>query len=245
MLSLNILFPVFNEEKRLRKGIEVTCRYLEEHFQCPYLLTIIDNGSTDLTEEISHCLCTQYNYVRYIKTLEKGVGIAFRTGIETNSADIVGYMDIDLSTDLSHLSDMYEIFCKQPEVEIVNASRWNKKSDTQGRKWYRNFTSHGWVFVLKWAFGIKATDAICGFKFFRKETVEMLVKEAQPDNGWFYVIELLIRAERKNTLIYELPVHWVDDYNTTVHVKRLVVYYLKKIFHLKKVLRKEQNKYAA
>lgn len=241
MLSLNILFPVLNEEKRIKKGIETTCSYLEKHFQCSYCVTIIDNGSTDQTESLARELCKRYPYIHYIKTKEKGVGIAFQTGVRQNQADLVGYMDIDLSTDICHLTDMYEIFSSQPEIEMVNASRWNKRSNTEGRKWYRNLTSHGLVFLLKCFFGIKSTDAICGFKFFRKPTVDLLVQETEPDNGWFYVIEMLIRAERRGTRIYELPVHWTDDYNTTVHVKKLILYYLKKMLHLKKVFREERR----
>lgn len=241
MLSLNILFPVLNEEKRLEKGVKTTCQYLEEHFHCTYNITIIDNGSTDKTEEIGRQLSAQYSYVHYIKTSQKGVGIAFRKGISTNKADLVGYMDIDLSTDISHLTDMYHIFQKYPNVQIVNASRLNKKSNTQGRKWYRNITSYGLAFILKLVFHMKATDAICGFKFFRKATAEMLVRETLPDNGWFYIIELLIRAEKKRTLIYELPVHWVDDYNTTVNVKNLIIYYIRRIVRLKKTFHEEQK----
>lgn len=243
MLSLNILFPVLNEERRIQKGIETTCMYLEKHFQCQYQVTIVDNGSTDRTESISRELCKKYPCVRYIKTEERGVGVAFRTGVSQNWADLVGYMDIDLSTDISHLSDMYEIFSGRPEIEIVNASRLNRASDTRGRKWYRNLTSHGLVLLLKFLFGIKATDAICGFKFFRRETAELLARETTPDNGWFYVIELLIRAERKGIRIYELPVRWTDDYDTTVHVKRLVIYYLKRMLHLKRVFREEQRRH--
>jgi len=243
MLSLNILFPVLNEERRLLNGIETTCRYMQEHFICNYTLTIIDNGSTDKTEEISQKLCDKYSFVHYIKTNQKGVGIAFKTGIEKNDADIVGYMDIDLSTDIRHLSDMYSVFSTKEDIEIVNASRLNKRSNTQGRKWYRNITSHGLAFLIRTIFHTKATDVICGFKFFRKNTAERLINETIPDNGWFYIIELLIRAERDNISIYELPVTWVDDYDTTVHVKKLVIYYLKKIYALKKQLNHDKRQF--
>lgn len=241
MLSVNILFPVLNEEKRLERGIERTCRYMQEHFHCEYMLTIVDNGSEDRTAAISRRLCEKYPYVSYIKTMEKGVGTAVREGVRQNRADIVGYMDIDLSTDLSHLSDMYGIFETREDIEIVNASRLNRESDTTGRKWYRNLTSHGLAFLVRTVFGVSATDVICGFKFFRKEAIRELMEETAVDNGWFYIIEMLIRAERRGMGIFELPVVWADDYNTTVHVKKLVPYYLKRIFRLKKTLMLEDR----
>lgn len=236
MLSVNILFPVLNEERRLERGIERTCRYLQEHFEGGYELTIVDNGSTDRTEEISLGLCKKYPYVSYIKTKERGVGAAFREGVRRNRTDIVGYMDIDLSTDIRHLRDMYHIFETREEVEIVNASRLNRRSKTSGRKWYRNVTSYGFAFLVRLVFGIQATDIICGFKFFRKDAVEKLIQKARIDNGWFYIVELLVRAEYDGMDIYELPVRWKDDYDTKVHVGKLVVYYLKRIWRLKRDL---------
>lgn len=236
MLSVNILFPVLNEERRLERGVEQTCRYMQGHFEGGYTLTIVDNGSTDRTAEISRELCEKYPCVSYIRTPEKGVGTAIREGVRQNRADIVGYMDIDLSTNISHISDMYRIFETREDVEIVNASRLNKDSNTVGRKWYRNITSHGLAFLVRTVFGVSATDVICGFKFFRKEAIAKLMEEAADDNGWFYLIELLVRAERRGMVVCELPVVWMDDYDTTVHVKKLIIYYLRQIAGLKKRL---------
>ena len=87
---------------------------------------------------------------------------------------------------------------------------------------------------------MKATDAICGFKFFRKQAIEKLISSFNSnEKGWFYVIELLLRAERSNLSIFELPVKWEDDYNTTVHVWKLIKNYMRNIFILRKKLKKE------
>ena len=83
---------------------------------------------------------------------ERGVGVAFRKGISLNESDIVGYMDIDLSTDLKYLSKTIEAFQERPELQYVNGTRFSKESDTQGRKWYRKITSMGLVFLLKTIF---------------------------------------------------------------------------------------------
>lgn len=238
--NLNILFPVYNEELRLKNGIEKTVTYLSQ-IEIPYLLTIVDNASTDNTENISRDLCAKFpENVRYIRIKDKGVGAAFRAGVSENQSNIVGYMDVDLSTDLCHLSEMYHLLCSDNAVDIVNASRWNRKSKTSGRKFYRNITSIGLVFVLKIFFKMRASDAICGFKFFRKEVAEKLISEAGNEtNGWFYLIELLIRAERNNLKIVELPVNWIDDSkNTTVRTFSLICEYLHQILSLKKRLNK-------
>ena len=235
-MTLNILLPVYNEEKRLRRGVELTQEFLNQCANFEYKLTIVDNGSTDTTKQIAEELCEQSNgQVEYIRITEKGVGAAFRAGIVKNTCDIVGYMDIDLSTDIKHIPQMITIFENDSTVDMVNASRWNRESDTSGRKFYRNITSIGLVLILKLALHMKASDAICGFKFFRKHSIEKLMTYAEPQNGWFYLIELLILAEKHSFKIVELPVKWQDDaQNTTVKTGALIKEYLRQIIALKK-----------
>ena len=108
-----------------------------------------------------------------------------------------------MSTDIRHLKKVVRLFQTDADIGMVNGSRWSRRSDTQGRKWYRNLTSHGLTVLLKLCLGMKASDAICGFKFYRKDVARHLVQKAgEEENGWFYIIELLLRAERDNVPIY-------------------------------------------
>ena len=238
-MFLNILLPVYNEEKRLQHGVIGTIDYLQSIGFSDYIVTIVDNGSTDKTSVIAKELEKTYDNVNYLQLSEQGVGVAFKKGVEHNDCEIVGYMDIDLSTDVHHLKDVITIFKSHPEIDMINGSRLNKKSDTNGRKWYRNITSHGLTFMLKIFLKLKASDSICGFKFFRKEVIEKLITQTSHNNGWFYVIEILLRAEKQNYTIYEMPVRWTDDYNTTVHVFKLIRNYVSNIFRLRKLFKKE------
>lgn len=241
MIKLNILFPVYNEHIRLAGGIEKTIAYMDTIAKDEYILTIVDNASADDTPDIARSLCQKYPQVKYIRLEEKGVGLAFRAGVKHNTAPIVGYMDVDLSTDIRALEKTLRIFETDKNVAMVNGSRWNKDSVVTGRKWYRSITSFGLVMCLKLWLGMKASDGICGFKFYRFDAVRRLIQEAgSMENGWFYIIELLIRAERKNLKIYELPVHWADDYNTTVNVKAQTLSYIKSIFALRKRFAQEE-----
>ena len=240
-LSINLLFPVLNERLRLENGIERSMEYLRKNVTIPYQLTILDNGSDDETPEIGMALDKKYPEVTYVRVGERGVGVAFRKGIELNTCDIVGYMDIDLSTDLKYLSKTIEMFQKDSTLQYVNGSRFSKDSDTKGRKWYRKITSMGLVILLKSIFHMKATDAVCGFTWLRKEAAEELVKESSNDNGWFYTIEFLLRAERKGMKIYDMPVEWQEDYNTTVKIWKTIKNYLVRIYHLKKAFIQEDK----
>ncbi len=239
--SINLLFPVLNERLRLQKGIETTIAYVREQVTIPCKLTILDNGSEDETPEIGKKLEEAYPEVTYVRVGERGVGVAFRKGIELNDCDIVGYMDIDLSTDLKYLGKTIEMFQQDPELQYVNGTRFSKESDTKGRKWYRKITSMGLVFLLKTIFHMKATDALCGFTFLRKEEAEQLVAESSQDNGWFYTVEFLLRAERDGMKICDMPVEWQEDYNTTVKVFKTIKNYIIQIHRLRKVLKSEKK----
>ena len=240
-LSINLLFPVLNERLRLENGIERSMEYLKQNVTIPYQLTILDNGSDDETPEIGMALAKKYPEVSYVRVGERGVGVAFRKGISINECDIVGYMDIDLSTDLKYLGKTIKMFQKYPTLQYVNGTRFSKDSDTQGRKWYRKITSMGLVILLKTVFKMKATDAVCGFTWLRKEAAEQLVKESSNDNGWFYTIEFLLRAERNGMKIYDMPVEWQEDYNTTVKIWKTIKNYIIQMYKLKKAFRKEDK----
>ena len=226
-----------NEHKRLERGITKTIDYLHAHpaltDRADFLLTILDNGSDDDTPEIGRRLADTYEEVRYRRIEERGVGIAFYTGVLASEADIIGQMDIDLSTDIRNLSRVIRIFTAHPEVDYINGTRFSRKSRTIGRKWYRMITSMGMLFLLKAVFFMRATDALCGFTWVRRPAAERLVTVTRPERGWFYMVEFLLRAERMKLRIVDLPVVFTEDYNTTVHVGNTIINYLKNIARLR------------
>lgn len=240
-MTINILFPVLNERLRLEHGIETTVAYMKENSRIPWQLTILDNGSEDETPKIGQALSAKYQEVSYVRVGRRGVGVAFRKGIAGNTCDIVGYMDIDLSTDLKYLGKAIELFRQDESLQYINGSRFSKESDTRGRKWYRKITSLGLLILLKGCLHMKATDAICGFTFMRRETAQELVAQSSQDDGWFYMIEVLLRAERAGMKILDMPVEWQEDYNTTVKVWKTVKNYLIQIHRLRKAFAAEEK----
>lgn len=231
-MNIQIIFPVLNERLRLEKGIRTTVEYLKSIGFENYQIMIVDNGSTDETPQIAKNLCQEFLKVSYERIDTKGVGAAFRRGVALCNSEIVGYMDIDLSTNIKHLGEAIELFQKDKKLQYINGSRFSKKSETKGRKWYRKITSKGLVILLKLFLGMKCTDAICGFTFVRKETAEELIEASSQDNGWFYMIEFLLRAEKRKMYILDYPVEWQEDYNTTVKIFKTICNYLVQIRRL-------------
>jgi len=215
-MKISIIFPVLNEKLRLESGIVRCVTYLEKiHFE-DYEILIIDNGSRDETPRIAGKLCERFGRVSYERIAVRGVGAAFRQGVRKSRGEIVGYMDIDLSTNIRHLGEVIHIFEHRPGVEYINGSRFGAASGAKGRKWYRRVTSRVLVLMLKCFLGMKSTDAICGFTFVRRETAVGLIKASGRENGWFYMIEFLLRAEKQGKRILDYPVDWQEEYHTTV-----------------------------
>ena len=231
-MMLTIIFPVLNERLRLESGVVRTVEYLESMKFDDYEILIVDNGSEDETPQIAAGLCERYGRVNYEQISVRGVGAAFRRGVALSRGEVVGYMDIDLSTNIRHLGEAIRIFEKEPGIAYINGSRFARQSDTRGRKWYRKITSQGLLILLKCFLGMKSTDAICGFTFVRRDAALSLVKGCSQDNGWFYMIEFLLRAEKRGVDILDYPVEWQEDYNTTVKVFKTAVNYMVQIARL-------------
>ena len=60
----------------------------------------MDNGSQDKTLEIAKNLAEKHLSVRVVSLAERGRGRALKQVWQNSSADILAYMDVDLSTSL-------------------------------------------------------------------------------------------------------------------------------------------------
>jgi len=208
-MNLEITIPVLNEEETIKEKIKEMIDYTQKNILNKNISFIIaDNGSTDRTEQYSMDLIKEYSNLRYIKLPEKGVGLALRTSWIESKADYVGYMDLDIATDLKALITVVDELEKG--TKIINGSRLLKESEVINRTLLREITSRGFNFLLKLILKIKFTDGMCG-------STEMLVK-----------------AEWKNIKIKEIPVKWTDDRKSKVKILSLSSNYLKSIFKLKK-----------
>ena len=183
-INWEITIPVLNEEKTLKNNVLVALHYIKNQIT-PYIsIVIADNGSTDMTGEIGKSLSKTYEGIKYLKLPKKGVGMALRTSWLQSSADIVGYMDLDLATDLNHLREVYDLLTKN-RYEIINGSRLLPDSVVKNRSIMREITSRSFNRLIQVLLGVRLTDGMCGFKFFRRSTVVPLINTGIKTEGWF------------------------------------------------------------
>ena len=212
--TIDIVLPVYNEEQALPRNILILTDYLKSNVINPWQIIIADNASTDSTRSVSEMLCERYPGVNYLYLPQKGRGRALKTAWMESTADLVSYMDVDLSTDLSHFPQL--IKCLESGSHIAIGSRLSKGSKVT-RSLRREFISRTYNLMIKSMFFTGFPDAQCGFKAMTREAARTLLPKIK-NNNWFFDTELLIIAAKSGFQISSLPVKWDDDPGSTVNV---------------------------
>jgi glycosyltransferase involved in cell wall biosynthesis len=233
-MQVEIAIPVLNEERTLKANVEIVLAALKNLFETPerIVLVIADNGSTDRTQAIGEQLAEDHPSVRYRRVPKPGVGTALKDAWLSSRADIVGYKDLDLATDLKHLPEAIKAI-EVDGYDVCYGSRLNANSKVIGRKKSREFISHVFNIILKLYLGARFSDGMCGFKFLRRPLLERIIARGATSDGWFFSTELLLCAERLGLRVKELPVQWTDDPDSRVRFVPLTLQYL----HAMSVLR--------
>ena len=212
--SVAIVVPVYNEETALPDSIRRLTAFLAANLPNPWLVTIADNASVDATRAVAESLCREIPGVDYLYLPQKGRGRALRTTWLNSAADIVSYMDVDLSTDLTHFPQL--IAALESGFHIATGSRLSRGSQvTRGFK--REFTSRCYNLLIKAMFFTPFPDAQCGFKALTRPAAQALLPHIA-NNNWFFDTELLLIAAKRGYRISSIPVQWRDDPTTTVNI---------------------------
>jgi len=227
--TVDIVIPVYNEEQALPRSIVILADFLRENLSNPWQIIIADNASTDGTRSVSEMLCQRYPGVNYLYLPQKGRGRALRAAWLDSTADIVSYMDVDLSTDITYFPALLESL--ESGYQVAIGSRLSKGSEvTRGLR--REFTSRTYNFLIQAMFFTGFPDAQCGFKAITRSAAEAIVPKIK-NNNWFFDTELLIIAAKRGYRIKTVPVKWQDDPNSTVNVMKTATEDLKGLLRLR------------
>ncbi len=227
--TVDIIIPVYNEEEVLPRTIVTLTEYLRGNLSNPWRIVIADNASTDSTRAVSEMLCERHSGVHYLHLTQKGRGRALRTAWLDSRADIVSYMDADLSTDLSHFPQLIQAI--ESGNHIAVGSRLSKASQVQ-RGFKREFISRSYNLLINSMFFTGLPDAQCGFKALTRAAAEAIVPSIK-NNNWFFDTEMLIIAAKRGYNIASVPVKWDDDPTSTVNVMSTAMEDIKGLLRLR------------
>jgi len=236
---VNVTLPVFNEEAQLAGNVDRLLAFLREHGRFAYEVVIADNGSTDQTLAVAEQLSRQWPDVRVVHLPDQGRGRALKRVWSESPADILSYMDIDLSTDLEEFPRLIEPLASG-EYDVATGSRLLRESQTT-RCWKREIISRGYNRLLKAVFRARFTDAGCGFKAITQWAARELLPRLE-DPGFFFDAELLVWAERLGYRVLDLPVQWVEDTDSRVRVLQTTWQNLGGVLRLKRNLARDRER---
>lgn len=218
---VDVVIPCYNEVTVLEESVRQTLALFDANPQYDWRCVVADNGSTDGTGKLAQQLQEQDPRVQAFLLTIKGRGVALRKAWMQSDADVVSYMDVDLSTDLNQLPKLISMVA-EGGCDVAIGSRLAKGSDTD-RQLKREITSRGYVFLIRATFPrLRITDAQCGFKALNRRTVNLIVPKIE-NRMWFFDTEMLILAQQAGLRICELPVRWVEDRDSKVHILKTAI----------------------
>ncbi|MEU1527352.1 glycosyltransferase [Nocardia rhamnosiphila] len=212
---LDVVVPVYNEETDLGVCVRRLHDYLDSGLPFPARITVADNASTDSTLAVAELLAGELDGVRVVHLDAKGRGRALRTVWQDSDAQVVAYMDVDLSTDLNALLPLVAPLVSGHSDLAIGTRLGSGSRVVRGPK--REFISRCYNLLLKASLRAHFSDAQCGFKAMRTEVARKLLPLVE-DGEWFFDTELLVIAERAGLRIHEVPVDWIDDPDSRVDI---------------------------
>ncbi|WP_406138302.1 glycosyltransferase [Streptomyces sp. NBC_01089] len=230
---LDVVIPVFNEEKDLEPCVLRLRDHLAGTFPYSFRITIADNASTDRTPEVAAELEAKLDEVRAVRLDQKGRGRALRSVWSTSDSPVLAYMDVDLSTGLNALLPLVAPLISGHSDLAIGSRLARSSRVVRGPK--REFISRAYNLILRSSLSARFSDAQCGFKAIRRDVAQRLLPMVE-DTGWFFDTEMLVVAERAGLRIHEVPVDWVDDPESTVHIVRTAVDDLKGVWRVGRAL---------
>jgi glycosyltransferase involved in cell wall biosynthesis len=225
-VSVSIVIPVFNEEGIMHSSV-IDLRERLKDADVSYEIILAENGSKDATVSIAEELSDKYNEVRFFSIPEQNYGKALRRGILESKGEFVICDEIDLCDTEFYSRALREL--REDKCDMVIGSKTLPGSKDK-RPLFRRVGTLIINIILRKLLGFKGTDTH-GLKAFKKEKLLEVINSCLVDKDLF-ASELVIRAERANLRILEVPVAIVEKRPPTINLIHRVPNVLKNIIKL-------------
>ncbi|CAL2093725.1 response regulator [Tenacibaculum sp. 190524A05c] len=197
---VGVVIPCYNEEERLLSD-EFT-DYIHKH--TGYHLCFVNDGSKDKTLEVLHSIREGREDFITVYDCEKngGKAEAVRQGmlhmLKQEDLDYIGFLDADLSTDLSDFDDLVSTI-ENSEYKIVSGSRISRMGANITKESARKIISQTINFIIRKILSMDFQDTQCGAKIFSRDVIEISFRDKFVSK-WIFDVEIF----RRVTLHYGL-----------------------------------------
>ena len=195
--NFSIVIPIYNEEEILENSFNEIASICEKT-GIKYEIILVENGSTDKTKEIASNLTNTNSKTKVINLTNPNYGNALKQGFLASKNDLVVSFDIDYFSE-SFLNEA--LFLEREFTALTASKRMSASKDD--RKIVRKLATKLFVLILKTLFSTNLSDTH-GMKAIRRVgVVEHIGKVVSTQD--LFDTELLLRIERSNQLIKEVP----------------------------------------
>ena len=232
MPKLTLVIPAYNEARRLGGTLDAVAAYLAQTGIDANVI-VVDDGSTDGTADVAADHVVSDHPVDVI-TLpgQRGKGAAVRAGMLAADADVIGFVDADLSTPLDELPRVLEAFEHGHDVAIgsraLSRSRLLRAQSPARRV-------SAWIFrgLAPITAGLHGfSDSQCGFKFFRRDVAKELFGATVVER-WVFDVEVLRLAVHRGYRVAQIPVAWRDHPGSRLRLTRVAVGVLRDLVRIR------------
>ncbi len=231
--SVEVVIPVYNEEVQLEDSVCRLSGFLSQTLDTPWSIVIADNASTDTTWRVAQRLEQTVPGVRAAHLDEKGRGRALKQVWLGSRADVLAYMDVDLSTGLEAFRPLVTPLLSGTHDLAIGSRHLPASKVQRGLK--REIPSRAYKQLVRAAFPVTFFDAQCGFKAITAAAARDLLPDVE-NTTWFFDTELLLLATHRGYRIHEVPVEWVDDPDSRVVLVKYGLESLRGLWRMRRTL---------
>ena len=222
MISLSLVFPLFNQESNLPKLFVALEDYIRKQNYFALEVVFVDDGSTDNTYELVFGFVEKHKeYSKFISYEEnKGRGYALRQGMLEVNGDWRLVLDPDLSASLEEIEKLIPFINKG--CQMIIGSRYIQGSHVETPpSLLRGILGRSFIFLSNLILGLNVSDVSCGFKCFSKASAQLILPKTKIDR-WAHDAENLYLAKKYKVKVCEVPLLWTNGQGTTIRVFRAV-----------------------
>ncbi len=202
-VDFSLVLPAYNEAKNLEHCVRAVQKSLKGF---DYEIIIAEDGSTDGTDKIAENLASRDKKIKFIHSEKKlGRGLALKRAFKIARGRAMGYIDVDIATDIKHLKELIKY---SKNYDVVTGSRYLSNSKTS-RPLLRDFVSRTYNFLVRFLLGCRVYDSQCGFKAFSRKFVENEIFRIK-EKSWAWDTVVLATALKKGYKVKEFPVKWQE-----------------------------------
>jgi glycosyltransferase involved in cell wall biosynthesis len=203
-LSLSVIIPAYNEERRLGATLAEVCGFLATQ-PWPWEVRVVDDGSRDRTAEIAAKAGASEPRVRVQREPHRGKGGAVKAGLLAATGEFRFICDADLSMPIAEIRRFLPPLLSDFDVAI--GSREGMSARRVGEPAYRHFMGRVFNIGVRWLTLPGIQDSQCGFKMFTAEAVRAIFPQVTVE-GWAFDVEVLTIARARRMRVVEVPIEW-------------------------------------